>query len=106
MKKKIFVGLIFGVIAGIIDIVPMILKKLPWDANISAFYFWVISGFLISISQLKLKPIVKGVLIPFLVITPCAIIIGRAHPESLVPIIISTLILGSLLGYFIERFNK
>jgi len=36
-NKKIIVGLGFGTIAGIIDVIPMVLQGLTWDANISAF---------------------------------------------------------------------
>ena len=40
MKKnnKIKIGIFFGIIAGIIDIIPMIIQKLTWDANLSAFF--------------------------------------------------------------------
>ncbi len=49
MKKisKIKVGIIFGIIAGIIDVIPMIFLKLTRDANLSAFSMWVIAGFMI-----------------------------------------------------------
>lgn len=39
MKKliKIKIGVISGIIAGIIDVIPMIFQKLTWDANLSVF---------------------------------------------------------------------
>gem|GEM_PF-5600971 len=37
--KKTFVGIFLGAIAGIIDVIPMILQDLPWNANLSAFTF-------------------------------------------------------------------
>lgn len=107
MKKlsKIKVGIIFGIIAGIVDVIPMVFQKLTWDANLSAFSLWVISGFLISTSNLRIRSVLKGILISFFVLTPSAIIIGWHQPISLIPIFIMTLILGSLLGYFIDRFG-
>ena len=48
--SKIKIGIILGVIAGIIDVIPMIFQKLTWDANLSAFSLWVIAGFMISTS--------------------------------------------------------
>jgi hypothetical protein len=34
--NKIVVGIIFGTVAGIIDVIPMLIQKLTWDANLSA----------------------------------------------------------------------
>ncbi|HOZ03477.1 MAG TPA: hypothetical protein PKX78_03210 [Candidatus Woesebacteria bacterium] len=104
--KKTQRGILFGIIAGIIDVIPMILQKLTWDANLSAFSLWVISGFLIASTNLKISGVVKGIIISFLVLLPSAIIIGWQEPFSLVPIIIMTLILGSALGFLIDKYDK
>lgn len=104
--KKTKLGLILGVCAGIIDLVPMITQKLTWDANLSAFSLWIISGFLIASSDLKLNSALKGILISFLVLIPSAIIIAWKDIGSLLPIIIATLILGAVLGFLIEQFGK
>lgn len=104
MKKQIF-GILLGSIAGIIDVIPMIIQKLTWDANISAFTMWVVVGFLIASIDMKMKPVLKGILIAFLVLLPSAILIGWKEPVSLLPITIMTLILGSLLGFFINKYT-
>ena len=104
--NKIKVGIVFGIIAGIIDVIPMIFQKLTWDANIAAFALWVIAGFMISTSNLKINGVLKGILISFLLLLPSAILIGWKQPTSLIPIFIMTLIIGSLLGYFINRFGE
>jgi hypothetical protein len=101
--KKIIFGIGFGAIAGIIDVIPMLIMKLSWDANISAFLMWVIIGFFISVVDLKLNAVLKGVLISYLVLLPAAILIGWGDPKSLIPIIIMTTILGALLGIIITR---
>jgi len=108
MKKfnKIKVGITVGIILGIVDIIPMILMKLTWDANLSAFSLWVVAGFMISTSNLKINSVFKGVLISFLILLPVAILIGWKEPLSLIPILIMTLILGGLSGYFINRFGE
>ena len=101
--KRIKIGLLLGIVAGIIDVIPMILQNLTWDANISAFTMWIVVGFLISTIDLKINPIIKGVLIAFLVLLPTAILIGWKEPISLIPIIIMTTILGGLLGLSIQK---
>ena len=104
--SKIKAGIVFGIIAGVIDVIPMIFHELTWDANISAFSLWVIAGFMIATSNLKIGGALKGILISFLLLIPSVILIGWDHPTSLVPIFIMTLILGSSLGYFINRFGE
>ncbi|MFA5333367.1 MAG: hypothetical protein WC376_02640 [Candidatus Nanoarchaeia archaeon] len=103
MKSGIFKGILFGCVAGIIDIIPMFLQGLTWDANLSAFSMWIVIGFLLSISTLKINGTLKGLLISFLVLLPNAFIIGWKEPVSLIPIGIMTLILGSGLGYILNK---
>ena len=104
--KTIIIGIILGIAAGIIDVIPMIIKKLTWDANISAFLMWVIVGFFVATIDINMNPILKGILIAFLVLTPCAILIGWKEPKSLFPIFVMTLILGGLLGFLIPRLTN
>jgi len=84
--KKITIGVLFGVAAGIIDVIPMIIQNLSWDANLSAFTMWVVIGFFIASVELKMNPILKGIVISFLVLLPLAIIIGWKEPVVLIPI--------------------
>jgi len=105
MKKSI-VGLTLGAIAGVFDVIPMILQDLSWDANLSAFTLWLVVGFLISVTEIKVPGWLKGMLIAFLVLLPSAIIIGAKEPFSLVPIAVLTSILGALLGYTYPRVAK
>jgi hypothetical protein len=106
MKNKILIGVVLGAIAGLIDIIPMLLQNLTWDANLSAFFLWVVSGFMLSTSDLKLPPVLKGIVIPFVCLLPSAFIIGWKEPISLIPIGVMTLILGALLGFAYNKMAK
>ena len=101
--NPIVVGILLGIVAGIIDVIPMILKKLSWDANLSAFAMWVIVGFFIAAIDLNINPILEGILIALLTLVPCAILIGWKEPKSLIPILSMTIILGGLLGFAISK---
>lgn len=103
LKNKILIGIVIGIFAGILDLVPMILQKLPVQANISAFFMWVIIGFLISVVEIKINALFKGLLISYLVLLPNLFIIGWENPISLIPILIMTTILGSLMGLIIGK---
>ena len=104
--KKVMVGITLGGVAGVIDVVPMLIQKLTWDANLGAFSMWVICGFFISTTELRINPIIKGVLISMLILTPSAFIIGWQEPTSLIPIFAMTVILGGLLGFTLSKLIK
>ena len=106
MANRVVIGLLLGTLAGIIDVVPMILQGLTWDANLSALAHWIVAGLVIGSSTLPLKGTVKGVIISFVLLIPVGILIGWKEPVSLIPIGIMTIILGALLGYFIDKFGS
>ncbi len=104
MKKRILTGVLLGATAGILDVIPMVLQGLTWDANISAFSLWVIAGFMIATSSLKINKFLKGIIIPLLIFIPCGFIIAWNNPGVLLPIIPATIVLGALLGFAIDKF--
>ncbi len=104
--KKLIIGLVTGIIAGVIDLIPMLLQKLTWDANISAFSMWIIIGVFIATTEYKIVSELKGIIIAFLVLCPSAILIGWKEPISLVPISLMTIILGALSGIIIEMIKR
>ena len=104
MEKRLQTGLLLGLVAGIIDVIPMILQHLTWDANLSAFSMWIVIGFFMAITQFPIKGMGKGLLISFCILLPSLFIIGWKEPASLIPIITMTAILGSLLGLFYQKF--
>ena len=104
--NKLITGVVLGFFAGIIDIIPMIIQNLTWDANLSALSMWIIVGFFIAVVDLKVNPIIKGIIVAFLVLLPSAILIGWQEPLSLIPITIMTIILGALLGFSINRITN
>ena len=102
--KKYIVGFSLGFVAGAIDVTPMLIQKLPIDACLSAFTMWTIVGVLITAVDFKMHPVLKGIVTAFLVLAPISIIIAAKEPIALIPISIMTLILGSSLGFVINKF--
>ncbi|MFA4857849.1 MAG: hypothetical protein WC901_02810 [Candidatus Margulisiibacteriota bacterium] len=103
--NKIQLGIIFGTIVGLIDITPMLIQKLPAWSNFSAFAMWVVVGLMTATTTLPLTGALKGIIIAYLIFLPTGILIAQAEPLSLIPICTMTLMLGILLGYFIEKLT-
>jgi len=104
--KNLKVGILMGFVAGVIDIIPMLVQQLTWDANISALSMWMVVGIFIATVDWKINSILKGVLISLLVLLPSAILIGWNNPILLVPIFSMTIILGGVLGFSINKIKK
>ena len=104
--KKVQLGLLLGAAAGIIDVIPMILQGLTWDANISAFLFWIVVGFIIATSKIGLRGALKGLAIAIVLLIPLIPLIGWSDPIALIPVASMTFVLGALLGYLIDRYGK
>ena len=90
MKRKILLGLALGVVAGILDAIPMIVQNMTWDAIGGAFTLWLVVGFMMATSALTIPALVKGIMIALLCLIPNLFIIGGHDPASLVPIVIIT----------------
>lgn len=106
MWRRIRIGLLIGIAAGILDVIPMILQKITWDANLSAFSMWVVIGFFLAVVDIRVKGILKGVIISYITIIPTLFIVVGKEPKSLIPIILMTTILGVFSGYAFEKFNS
>lgn len=100
MRNNWLIGILSGAGAGILDIIPMIIQRLPLQADISAFTMWVVIGFILSVTNININSILKGILISYLILLPNLFIIGWDNPFKLIPILIMTTILGGLLGFF------
>jgi hypothetical protein len=103
MRKAVF-GIGMGTIAGLIDLIPMLVQKLPANAYLSGFTMWVVIGFFISLIDMKINHIIEGIIIALLVFLPNSFIMGWNKPGSLLPAIILTIILGGITGYFVNKY--
>ncbi|MFA5879105.1 MAG: hypothetical protein WC860_02920 [Candidatus Margulisiibacteriota bacterium] len=104
--KKLTLSFLFGALAGLIDVIPMILQGLNWYANASAFMQWLILGVVIShIEILGLKSWLKGLIVAECAVIPIEIIVAQNGAITIIPILIMTAILGSLIGFVSEKFR-
>ncbi len=106
MSKRKKVGIALGAIAGVLDLLPMIMQGLSWEANVFAFSMWIVIGFVLSSIDLKLPSVLRGIIVSFLILLPAAVLIAWKDPLSLIPISVMTLVLGGGLGFSLEKIAK
>ena len=92
--NSILIAITIGIIAGIIDVVPMIIKKLDKVSNLSAFVHWVVLGLIIPFVDWGIEPWLKGLIIGELVAIPIMIMVYPKDKKALIPMIIFSAILG------------
>lgn len=106
VMKKLFVSLLIGTIAGVLDVIPMIMQGLDWYANASAFLHWVVMGVLISYVVMPLRNWVTGLIIAEISVIPIIILVLKDDPTSVIPILIMSAFLGSLVGLFTDKYSN
>ena len=102
---KLFISLLIGSIAGIIDVTPMIIQRLDNYASISAFVHWVVLGVIISYIKMPMAPWIKGIIISVLSALPIVILVSKEDPKSIIPILTLSIILGAGVGVSTARFT-
>ncbi len=92
--NDILIALIIGIVAGIIDVIPMIIKKMEKSANLSAFSHWVVLGFIIPFVSWNIAPWLKGLIIAEISAIPILFIVATKDKKAILPITIMSAILG------------
>ena len=102
--NTILIALFIGIIAGVIDIAPMIFQKMDKFSIISAFCHWVVLGLIIPYVSWDIQPWLKGSFIAVLTAIPIMLIVFPQDPKALIPIFIFSIILGAGVGFTGARF--
>jgi len=96
--SELLIAVLIGLLAGLIDVIPMIIMKLDKVANISAFVHYFVLGLIIPFVNWDLAPWLKGLIISFLFSLPVMIIVFPKDKKSLIPMTIFSLVLGAGIG--------
>jgi len=101
---KILLSFGLGAIAGIIDVIPMIIQKIDKYSTISAFVQWLILGFFITHIKIPgLDGWSKGLVTAVLMSLPIIILVAKTDPKSVIIILLTSAILGSIVGFFSNK---
>lgn len=102
--NNLLVAALIGIVAGLIDVIPMLIMKLERIANISAFTHYVVLGLIIPFVNWGLTPWLSGIIISLLSSLPIMIIVYPKDKKSLIPITVFAIILGAGIGLAGAKF--
>jgi len=96
---KLLLSVIIGLVAGIVDIIPMMVQKLPRYSTVSAFiYYFFISIIIVNIDLPHIAWWLEGGFISFALMVPMLIHIGHTDKKPLPVITANSIIIGTLVG--------
>lgn len=102
----ILLSVFIGVVAGVVDAVPMIVKKLPKSAIVSAFLQYLfVSVVIVNIDLPGVVWWIEGGLVSLMMAIPIAVLIARTDGKSVLVILANSVVLGTLIGiagYFLK----
>jgi hypothetical protein len=92
--EKALIAIGIGIIAGVIDVIPMIIQKLDKQAIWSALIHWMVLGLIIPFVSWNMDPWLKGLIIGEISAIPILIIVVKEDKKAMIPILTFSAILG------------
>lgn len=105
MSKKVIIAIIIGLAAGLIDLIPLVMVRVPLLNMISILLFWIITSYFVAHVTLLKNSLLNGLVLSTLNMLPLVAIIYTINPKDFLPMLSMALILGPLVGYLNGRFN-
>ena len=103
MDKLVF-SVLIGLIVGIIDIIPMIIQKLPRYTTVSAFFqYFFVSIVILNIDIPHVAWWLEGGIVGLALIIPMLVHVGHSDKKPLPIIAFNAIFLGTLVsiaGYY------
>jgi Ca2+/Na+ antiporter len=87
-----------GVIAGVVDILPMLKMKIDRYSVTSAFVFHVIAPFILSAIKFPVSCWINGGAVYTLLALPVIILVAKNDKKSVPIMIVSSLVIGTAIG--------
>ncbi|MDC7224912.1 MAG: hypothetical protein PQJ60_14285 [Spirochaetales bacterium] len=101
--QNILISLALGLGAALIDTIPMFLKKLNPLFVLSAFLFWLAAGLLIPQVGLTERAWLNGGAVALILVIPLLPLIYLSDRSALVQVVLTTVVLGGLVGFGANR---
>lgn len=102
--SNFLISLLIGLFIGTIDIIPMVIKKLDRLFILSAFSMWVIISIILSNLKFTGNVVVNSIFLTLTIFIPISFLVYRVDPGAIIQVIITTVILGAILGVLNRLF--
>ncbi|MBP1638408.1 MAG: hypothetical protein H6Q18_1197 [Bacteroidetes bacterium] len=97
--NNFFIAFLIGLVAGLIDVIPMIIRKMDKSACLSAFVHYFALGLIIPFVKIGISPILTGICVSLLVALPVMILVYPQEKKAIIPMTIFAILLGAGIGW-------
>lgn len=105
MIRKTITAITIGLVAGFIDLIPLIMVKAPLLNMVSILMFWIITSYFVASVTILKNNILNGLVLSILNMLPLVVVIYTMNPKDFMPMLSMALMIGPLVGYFNGRLN-
>ena len=102
--NNFLIAILIGLVAGIIDVVPMIIQKLDKESCLSAFVHYFALGLIIPFMHWNSAPWLTGICISLLTALPVMILVYRKDRKAILPMLLFSILLGAGIGLAGAKF--
>jgi hypothetical protein len=96
---KLLLSVIIGLVAGVVDTIPMIVQKLPGYSTVSAFFhYFFVSIVIVNIDLPHIPWWLEGGLLSFALMIPMLIHVGHTDKKPVPIIAANAIVIGTLVG--------
>jgi hypothetical protein len=95
---RFLIGIVVGALAGIADVVPMLLARSSKTDILSAFTHWLFLGCVLAHLDTPLPKWAEGVVVSLLAAVPVIILVAPRDAKAIFPMLASSTVLGLLSG--------
>ena len=97
--QTLIAAVLTGILAGAIDTVPMVVRKMPRYSIVSAFcHYLIVSLVVFYIDVPQLCWVFKGGVVALLLAVPMAIQVGGTDRKAVGAMLAAAVVLGTLIG--------
>lgn len=104
--RKYIIGCVMGLLVSLVFVFPLILAKITWLPIWIIPILWAVIGFFIASVDFRLNPLLKGLVIAFLISLPILLFLGWKQPESVLFILIMIALGGPMLGFWLGKIKS
>lgn len=98
--------IVVGLLAGLLDLVPLVLVNAPLFNMLSVMTFWLVTVFVMSQMTVLKNSSLNGLIVSLMLMLPLSLAVAATNPKDFVPMVSMALILGPVCGYCVEKMGK
>ena len=104
MKKKFIVGFVLGAIVGVLGVIPMVMRGLPWQNYLGPITHWIGAGIIIVVSQTNMPSWLKGLVFAELIALP--VVVTMFSTNAAFMILGGSAVFGPLIAILGDKFSR